>query len=302
MNILITGATGVIGSHLVEACIAQGHVVHYLTTRKNKIVSKSNYKGFYWNPETGELDTEALKGVSAIIHLAGATISKRWTNAYKKSILDSRIETANLLYSALKKNKHTINHFISASGVGIYPPSLTKLYTEEDKDLDDSFLGEVVQTWEEAAHQFSPLGIKVTIVRTGLVLAKEGGALPAIAAPVSKSVGAPLGSGNQWQSWIHIDDMVKVYLAILENGWDGTFNAVAPNPVTNIKLTKLIAKTLEKPLWLPKVPSFVLKLLLGEMSVLVLKGQLVSSKKLEEAGFRFQYFNLESALDDLLKN
>lgn len=300
MNVLVTGATGVIGSHLLKDCISRGHQVHYLSTNKDKLDSKPNCKGFYWNPETGELDSRAFNEVSCIIHLAGATISKRWTKAYKQVILDSRVITANLLYTYLENNEHNVTHFISASGVGVYPPSLTRLYSEEDSEVDDSFLGEVVQAWERAANQFKQLGIKVTKVRTGLVLAKEGGALPAIAAPVRKGVGAPLGSGNQWQSWIHIDDMIKVYMSILENGWEGKYNAVAPNPVTNKRLTRLIAKTLGKPLWLPNVPSFFLKLLLGEMSMLVLQGQLVSSKKLEEAGFSFQFFNLQSALDDLL--
>lgn len=300
MNVLVTGATGVIGSHLLKDCISRGHQVHYLSTNKDKLDSKPNCKGFYWNPETGELDSRAFNEVSCIIHLAGATISKRWTKAYKQVILDSRVITANLLYTYLENNEHNVTHFISASGVGVYPPSLTRLYSEEDSEVDDSFLGEVVQAWERAANQFKQLGIKVTKVRTGLVLAKEGGALPAIAAPVRKGVGAPLGSGNQWQSWIHIDDMIKVYMSILENGWEGKYNAVAPNPVTNKRLTRLIAKTLGKPLWLPNVPSFFLKLLLGEMSMLVLQGQLVSSKKLEEAGFSFHFFNLQSALDDLL--
>ena len=300
MNVLVTGATGVIGSHLLKDCISRGHQVHYLSTNKDKLDSKPNCKGFYWNPETGELDSRAFNEVSCIIHLAGATISKRWTKAYKQVILDSRVITANLLYTYLENNEHSVTHFISASGVGVYPPSLTRLYSEEDSEVDDSFLGEVVQAWERAANQFKQLGIKVTKVRTGLVLAKEGGALPAIAAPVRKGVGAPLGSGNQWQSWIHIDDMIKVYMSILENGWEGKYNAVAPNPVTNKRLTRLIAKTLGKPLWLPNVPSFFLKLLLGEMSMLVLQGQLVSSKKLEEAGFSFHFFNLQSALDDLL--
>jgi uncharacterized protein (TIGR01777 family) len=302
MNILITGATGTIGSHLADKCMAQGHCVHYLTTSRSKIKSLDNYKGFYWNPDTGELDTEALKDVTAIIHLAGASISKRWTTSYKKTILDSRIKTADLLYTALKNQTHKVRHFISASGVGIYPPSLTKLYSEEDETTDDSFLGEVVKSWEAAADQFGGLGIKITKLRTGLVLAKEGGALPAIAAPVRKGFGAPLASGKQWQSWIHIEDMTSIYLIILEKGWEGIYNAVAPNPVTNRRLTKLIANTLEKPLWLPNVPSFVLKLVLGEMSTLIINGQLVSSKKLEKAGFTFKFFNLESALEDLLKN
>ncbi|MBT8261873.1 MAG: TIGR01777 family oxidoreductase [Bacteroidia bacterium] len=302
MNILITGATGVIGTHLVKACLSKGHRIHFLTTRKEKIESKTNYKGFYWNPDTGEVDNQAFKDVTVIIHLAGASISKRWTKSYKKVILDSRIKTAKLLFTAMQNNEHSVTHFVSASGVSIYPPSFTKFYTEEDNEVDNSFLGEVVKAWEDAANQFKQLGIKVTKVRTGLVLATEGGALPAIAAPVRKGVGAPLGSGNQWQSWIHIDDMTNIYLNIIENGWGGTINAVSPNPATNKRLTKLIAKTLKKPLWLPNVPAFVLKLLLGEMSMLVLQGQLVSSKRLEEAGFSFRFFNLESALDDLLKD
>ena len=302
MNILITGATGIIGSHLVKACISKGYRVHYLTTRRDKLESKSNYKGFYWNPVASELDIDALIDVEVIIHLAGASISKRWTKSYKDQILDSRIKTAELLFSALQNNEHSVTHFISASGVGIYPPSHTRLYTEEDNEVDDSFLGKVVQAWEGAADQFGQLGIKVAKVRTGLVLAKEGGALPAIAAPVRKGVGAPLGSGDQWQSWIHIDDMIEVYLNIIKNGWTGIYNAVAPNPATNKRLTKLIANTLEKPLWLPNVPAFVLKLLLGEMSMLVLQGQMVSSKKLEDSGFGFHYFNLQRALDDLLED
>jgi len=300
MQILITGATGLIGSKLVEACLEQGYTVHFLTTRKSKIETRSKYKGFYWNPESGEIDTNAIKNVTAIVHLAGASISQRWTNKNKKIILESRTQSAELLFDTLRQHPHDIEHFISASGIGIYPSSFTKLYTEENTEVDDSFLGEVVVAWEAAADQFKLLGIDVAKVRTGLVLDRNNGALPLIKAPVSKGVGAALGSGRQWQSWIHIDDIVEAYLSILRHQWEGIFNAVAPNPVTNKKLTKQIAQVLNKRLWLPNVPDFILKILFGEMSMLVLKGQLVSSKKLEENGFKFQYFNIESALENLL--
>lgn len=300
MHILITGATGLIGSKLVEACLVEGYTVHYLTTRKSKIKTLSNCKGFYWNPESGEIDAAAIKNVTAIVHLAGASISKRWTKQNKKIIVESRTQSATLLFDTLRQHSHDVERYISASGIGIYPSSFTKLYTEENTDVDDSFLGEVVVAWEAAADKFKLLGIDVTKVRTGLVLGRNGGALPLLKAPISKGFGAVLGSGRQWQSWIHIDDMVEVYLSILKHEWEGIFNAVAPNPVTNKKLTKQIAVVLNKRLWLPSVPEFVLKIILGEMSTLVLQGQLVSSKKLEENGFTFQYFNIESALQDLL--
>lgn len=300
MKLLITGATGLIGSKLSDACIEQGHTVHYLTTTKAKVEHKPNYIGFYWNPETQEIDTACLDGVEVIVHLAGASIAKKWTKRYRKVILDSRIKTAGLLFDTLSKQSHSVERFISASGIGIYPPSLTKLYSEEDRVVADSFLGEVVVAWEAAADRFKLLGIDVTKVRTGLVLSNEGGALPSIVAPIKNNVGAALGSGKQWQSWIHIEDMMMVYLYILKHEWEGIFNAVAPGPVTNKNLTKQIALALDKLLWLPNVPGFVLKMILGEMATLIIDGQLVSSKKLEDHGFIFRYYNLKAALEDLL--
>ncbi|MCW8982052.1 TIGR01777 family oxidoreductase [Altibacter sp.] len=300
MKILITGATGLIGSRLSEKCIEQGMTVHYLTTSKDKLENKERYIGFYWDPENNEIDTKAFQGVSAIINLVGGTVSKRWTKSYKKVIMESRTQTANLIFETLQQIPHDIKHFISASGVSIYPNSKTKLYTEESKEVDDTFLAEVVVAWEAAADQFKSLGMEVTKVRTGVVLSAEDGALPKIAAPVKYWLGAPLGSGNQWQSWIHIDDIVGIYYHILTNELEGVFNAVAPNPVTNKKLTKQIASKLQKPLWLPNVPGFIIRTMLGEMAVIVLKGQLVSSRKIEEHRYIFQYYNLENAIDDLL--
>lgn len=300
MKILITGATGLIGSKLAKDCIDDGITVHYLTTSKEKIQNEPTYKGFYWNPSEGVIDDKCFVGVTAIINLVGATISKRWTKAYKKEILESRTQTANLLYEALLDNGHDVKHFISASGVSIYPNSKTKLYTEENQEVDDTFLAEVVVAWEAAADQFKNLGMDVTKVRTGVVLAKEDGAFPKLVEPIRANIGAPLGSGKQWQSWIHIDDISGIYLYVLKNSIEGTINAVAPTPVTNKKMTQEIAKILDKTLWLPKVPGFILKIALGEMAVLVLEGQLVSSRKIEKLGYIFRHANVESALRDLL--
>ncbi|MCF4102077.1 TIGR01777 family oxidoreductase [Gillisia sp. M10.2A] len=300
MRVLITGATGLVGSHIVKECQEKGIAVNYLTTSKDKIVSEHNYKGFYWNPDSQEIDVSCFEEVDAIINLAGATISKRWTSSYKKEIIDSRVDSAALLFNTLKTSNFNITRFVSASAIGIYPSSLEKLYFEEDTPSDDSFLQEVVIKWEKAANQFEALGIEVAKIRIGLVLAEEGGALEKMKEPVSYSVGAGLGSGKQWQSWIHINDLAKMFLYLIENDLSGVYNGVAPSPVTNNELIKEIAKQLNKPLWMPNVPKLVLKAGLGEMSTIVLSSQLVSSNKIENAGFEFQYRNLTKSLQDLL--
>jgi len=300
MKVLITGATGLIGRELVVKCMDEGIYVNYFTTRKEMINDKVNSKGFYWNPEIGEIDIDAFNGVTAIIHLAGATISKRWTEKYKSEILNSRTRSANLIFNSLKKIEHSITHFISSSGVGIYPNSENVLYTEENDEIDTSFLGRIVKEWEEAADKFSELGIGVTKVRTGMVLSQKGGALPKLTMIIKTGLGASIGSGCQWQSWIHIEDVTNIYLFILKNKLEGIYNAVAPNPITNKKLTKEIARCYGAPLWLPNIPEIILKTFLGEMSILVTDGQLVSSTKIESSGYVFKFPNIETATKDLI--
>jgi uncharacterized protein (TIGR01777 family) len=300
MRVLITGATGLVGSNLADKCIEKGIEVNYLTTSKEKIEKKPNYKGFYWDPTTKDIDDKCLNEVDVIIHLAGANIAKRWTSSYKEEIIDSRVETAKLLFNSLKSSKRTISQFISASAIGIYPSSLQKLYTEDESNTDESFLGEVVEKWEAAADIFKDLNIKVTKVRTGLVLAKNGGALQKMKEPADFNLGAAFGSGKQWQSWIHIEDLSNLYMHILENNLEGVYNGVAPNPVTNTELMDGIAKQLDKNVWLPNVPAIALKVALGDMSTVVLSSQLVSSDKIENTGFTFKYKNLTKALEDLL--
>ncbi|SHF48332.1 hypothetical protein SAMN05444483_101282 [Salegentibacter echinorum] len=302
MRVLITGATGLIGSKISNACREKGIDVHYLTTSKDKIENHPDYKGFYWNPSEGEIDEKAIEGVNIIINLVGASIAERWTDEQKKKIIKSRTETANLLYKCLQENKNEVQHLVSASAIGVYPSSLEKLYTEKDQGVDDSFVGEVVVKWEEAVDNFKDLGIEVAKIRIGLVLAKNGGMLQKLKEPVNFSVGSPLGSGKQWQSWIHIEDIKGIFMYAVENKLTGVYNAVAPNPVTNKEMVNFLASQMGKPVWLPNVPKVALKLVLGDMSRLVLSSQLVSNDKIEEAGYHFQYLNLSKALEDLIDN
>ena len=300
MKILITGATGLIGSELVSLLLQNGISIHYLARNKKEIKDEANYHGFLWNPEQGKIDENCLLGVDAIIHLAGAPISMRWTNKNKQEIIESRILSTNLLYRILKSHPHQVKQLVSASAIGIYPDSLEKLYTEDDKSVDNSFLGQVVLKWEQAADQFKRLDIKVCKIRTGLVLAKKGGMLKELLKPIKLGAGSAYGSGKQWQSWIHIDDLTHLYYLALKNNWEGVYNATAPNPVDNEELTKTIAKVLEKPYFMPNIPEFVLKLMLGEMHILLIASQNVSSQKAQDNGFPFAYRTLEKALKNLL--
>lgn len=299
MRVLITGATGLIGSKLSSLCREKGIKVNYLTTSKSKIKKEDDYRGFYWDPENGQIEEGCLDEVNTIVHLAGASIAEPWSNAYKRKIIKSRTDTAALLFQTLKNNSNQVGNFISASAIGVYPSSLEKLYFEEDKVVADNFVGEVVNKWEAAADQFQKLGIDVAKIRVGLVLAKNGGMLEKIKKPISLNMGAALGSGKQWQSWIHINDLAGIFLFAIENELTGVYNAVAPNPVTNKELTRELAKQMGKSVWLPNVPKIALKALLGEMSQIVLSSQLVSCKKIEESGYNFEFTNLSRALKDL---
>ena len=301
MTVLITGATGLVGQELVNLLLQNGHNVHYLSTSKSKLVTNTNYKGFYWNPKNAEIDTNALTDVEVIIHLAGANVAKKWTTAYKEEIIESRVLSTQLLYKTLQKNSHQVKQIISASAVGIYPDSLTDIYHETDLDIDVSFLGNVVKQWENEVSQFEKLEIIVSKIRIGIVLAKNGGALQEMAKPIKYGVGAAFGSGEQYQSWIHVQDLVAIFQFVMENRLPGIYNGVAPYPVTNSELTKAIAKTLGKPLFLPNIPKFVMKLILGEMHQILFSSQHVSCRKLLDENFQFKFASLDKALNDLLK-
>lgn len=301
MTVLITGATGLVGHELVNLLLQNGFTIHYLSTSKSKLVSQNNYKGFYWNPKTAEIDTNALTDVEVIVHLAGASVAKKWTTSYKEEIIESRVLSTRLLYKTLQKNSHQVKQIVSASAIGIYPNDLNYIYHETDSQVDDSFLGDVVQQWEEEVNQFEKLNIKVAKIRIGIVLAREGGALLEMAKPIKIGVGAAFGTGEQYQSWIHIQDLVAIFQFVIQNQLSGIYNGVAPYPVTNSELTKAIAKTLGKPLFLPNIPQFVMKLILGEMHQILFSSQHVSCRKLLDENFQFKFASLDKALNDLLK-
>ena len=300
MTVLITGATGLIGQEIVKQCHAAGINVHYLTTSKSKLSTASNYKGFYWNPNNNEIDHQCFVGVTSIINMVGASISKRWTDSYKKEILNSRTKTAQLLQDTIKTHNYKIDQVVSASAIGIYPSSLVKYYEEIETEISDSFLGKVVDQWESAVDGFKPLGCKVAKIRIGLVLAKDGGALPEITKPIKFGAGAAFGNGKQWQSWIHVKDLAALFVFAIQHNFEGIYNGVAPNPVSNKELTKAAARVLKRPLILPNIPKFAMKLILGDMHILLFESQRVCSKKIEHEGFDFKFVNLKPALEDLL--
>ena len=300
MDILITGATGLVGTYLVRLLQSRGHRIAFLTTDPAKTGSIPGAQGFLWNPAKGTIDVAALKSAEVIVHLAGASIGKRWTREYKNEIIKSRVASAALIFQSLSLAPHKVRHFVSASGIGIYPNSITKRYSEDFKGPAHGFTAEVVRQWEQAADAFALINVGVAKVRTGLVLSQSGGALEPMARPVKLGLGAAMGSGKQVISWVHVEDLASLYAFVIEHRLEGTYNAVSPEPVSNSVLTREIAGALNKPLWLPNVPAALLKMALGEMSSLLLEGQFVESEKITSHGFEFKYPAIRPALDNLL--
>lgn len=294
-KILITGASGLIGQKLVQFYHQLGVTVYVLTRNKNSKAQGS----FYWNPATQEIDTKCFDGVGIIIHLAGAGIAdKRWTHSYKQIILNSRVQSTKLLLNALKQTKHEVKHLVSTSAIGYYSQNSPNLI-DEDSEAGNSFLANVCREWEQQAMSFSELGIPVAIVRVGLVLSRSGGMLKSIEMPTKLGVAAPFGKGNQMQSWIHIDDLVRLYAHICQFQLTGIYNGVAPEPVNNKEMLQQITKALHRPFFMPGIPKWCMQLLVGEMADLLYANQAVSSKKIAQKGFQFQYPNLHAALLNL---
>lgn len=300
MKVLITGATGLVGRRLVKHLLANDYAINFLTTKASKLSSLPNCKGFLWNINNKQIDPNCFKEVVVIIHLAGSSIGKRWSNAYQKEIIDSRVLSANLIFETLKQIENTVEHYISASAIGIYQHSYTTIHNEESCDIGTNFLAKVVSEWEQSANNFSHLGIKVTKLRTGLVLDQELGALPKMVNPIKYGFGAALANGKQKMSWIHIADLVSVYEFVIKNEVVAVINAVAPDVVTNTYFTKSIGSVLHKNIWLPNVPTFMLYLFLGKMSILLTESQNVVPDILCKKSFVFRFPTLKSALKDLL--
>ncbi|MBB2146764.1 TIGR01777 family protein [Pedobacter sp. LMG 31464] len=298
-NILITGASGLIGRQLIPALQAKGHTISVLSRKE---ISIKDAKVFLWDIYNQTIDASALKGIDTIINLAGEGIAdKKWTDKRKQEIIDSRVMSAQLLYKTIQETKAPVTTFISASAVGFYGDRGDEVLTEKS-DSGTDFLSYCCVLWENATNQGVDLGIRVVKIRIGLILSKEGGALQAMEKPIKLFVGAPLGNGKQWMPWIHLDDIVKIFTkAVEDTKMVGAYNACAPFPVTNKLFTKTIGQKLNRPIWPVHVPKFVLKTLLGEMSILPLMSSNTMVQKLLDTGYKFAYVNLDDALDSLYK-
>ena len=301
MKILITGATGLIGKKLTIDLLTKGYTVNYLTTRKSKIKSSNQINGYYWNPAKDIIDLQCFKNVDTIINLAGSNIAKRWTNSNKLEILKSRTQSLVLLRNSISKNNLKIKKIISASAIGIYPSSYDEFYLENNNLINDSFLGKVVNEWELAVNSFNDLKIEIAIVRIGLVLSKDGGILSKSLLPIKLGFGSFFGSGNQWQSWIHVQDISNIFYHILKNDLVGIFNGVSPNPITNKDFTIKLAKFLNRPLIFPNIPMWTMSLVLGEMHIIIFESQKVACDRLNKTEFNFKFDNFDQAIADLLK-
>lgn len=313
-NVLITGGTGMVGKHLTEMLLEKGYEVSILSrnrkssivSRKSSIVSRPKPTVYTWDIVTSYIDVEAIQKADYIIHLAGAGVAdKRWTAKRKKEIASSRIQSGALLVKALTEIPNKVQALICASAIGWYGPdkkNSTNGFVETDAAYPD-FLGETCMQWEESVLPIKALGKRLVHLRIGIVLSNDGGALKEFKKPLQFKTAAILGNGKQMISWIHINDVCNQFIYAMEhNHIQGIYNAVAPNPVTNKSLTFLLAQKICGAYFLPfYVPSFILKIVLGELSIEVLKSTTVSSQKIESTGFVFSYPTIDEALIELSK-
>ncbi len=298
-TVLITGASGLVGTALTELLLSQHYQVSHLGRSRT---SKKSVKSYIWDINRGFIEEGALETANIVVHLAGAGVAdKPWTKSRKQQIMQSRVQSTRLLAEKLRSTENQCETVVAASAIGIYGLDTGDDWVNEVSPAGVGFLADVVKYWEQEIAVIEQLNIKVVTLRIGVVLSENGGALPKIAKPIKMNVGAAIGSGNQYMSWIHMNDLCQIIHAAIGNSdYRGTYNAVAPNPVTNKQFTKTLAQVLSKPLWLPPVPGAVLKLGLGEMAQVVLGGNRVSAQKLISAGFEFEYPELKPALVNLI--
>lgn len=297
MKILVTGATGLIGKSLVKKLEENGHTINLLTRKKS---GKKNE--FLWNPKKNFIEDDAFIDIEAVIHLAGATIAKRWTETYKKEMHFSRVNAAQLIKKYCEKHQISLDSFISASGINYYGTyTSSEILTEDSSVKKIDYLAQLSKDWEEAAYQFSGIAKRVICLRTAMVLAKDGGSFVPLKKLTDFNLASPVGKGNQWMNWIHLDDLVALYVAAIENKTiNGSYNAVADEYVTNKDFMKILAEKSKKHFLPIPIPSFIIKLALGEMSTIVLEGSRTSNEKIKNTGFTFKYPLISSALENLL--
>ena len=302
-TILITGGTGLLGTAMTGFLTANGYEVIILTRSLNGKSSSANISYAAWNVEDNYIDVAALQKADHIIHLAGAGVmDKKWSADYKKEILESRTESSRLISDTLKKIDHKVQTIVSASAIGWYGEDKlkNKAFTEDDPS-DPNFLGETCKLWETSITEAGNSGVRVCKIRIGILLSNRGGALVEFLKPLKFGTAAILGSGRQYISWIHIDDVCRIFLHAIENNtMSGSYNAVAPSPVTNASFIVQMAQIFKgKNFIIAHVPIFILKVMLGQRSTEILKSATVSCTKIKAAGFQFLYPSLEAALTRL---
>ncbi|RYG49832.1 MAG: TIGR01777 family protein [Chitinophagaceae bacterium] len=301
MKVTITGGTGLVGKALTKALTDKGYKVCILTRNPSDHQSSQSIQYAQWNINNGTIDTQAIQSADHIIHLAGAGVAdKRWTSKYKEKILRSRVGGSKLLSDAIQKYATNLKSIVCASATGWYGADKGgEPFAETDGAAGD-FLGEVCRQWEES---MQPGPYPVAHIRTGIVLSNNGGAYPKLTGPVHFGIAPILGNGKQVISWIHISDLVRIYISAMETRWSGSFNAVAPTPVTNRYLIRESAKKMRGNFYIPVyVPAFILKIVIGGGAEEVLKSCTVSCEKVKGEGFTFQYPTLHSCLENLTKS
>ena len=302
-SILITGGTGLIGSKLLDSIDKSVYNVYVLTRKKSYKENGVNY--INWDPENSVLDISQIKNLYSVINLAGESIDgSRWTSNYKRKILDSRVNSTRLLFNKVKEMKELPKSFISASATGFYEVNTDNPQVETDLP-GNNFLSDVVQQWEKEILKFKSLGLRTTTFRIGLVLSKDGGVLKRLYPIFKFFLGVPIGSGNQMISWIHESDMIGlINMAIESNKLEGIYNAVAPEIITNTEFTKSLLKSLNRFSYpsIIKAPSFIVRILFGEQSDLVLNGLNISSEKIMQSNYKFKFTKLSSALNAIYRD
>ncbi len=294
--VLITGGRGLVGRYLIDELVGRGYAVHVLT-RSDDVTDTAYVRYFKWDVVRGQLDASCLEGVRYIIHLAGENIGALpWSKRRKQALAGSRIDSIALLYRQMDIKPNDIQVVISASATGYYGDRGDELLTE-DQRADDGFLGKTCVDWEKAVHEGRKLGLRTACLRSGVVLAADGGVYGRIRNPVRAGLGAVFGNGHQYLPWIHVDDAVRAYIHAIENtAVSGAYNLVAPEQVTNAGFTKEIASFFGKSVWLPPIPAFILKTVMGQMSELLLHSTRASAEKIQQSGFEFQYPTLGMAI------
>ncbi len=298
-KVLIAGGSGFIGNKLGKLLLDKGYQVAILTRNKHK---ESIFEEFTWNINSKHIQSDALKNVDYVINLAGTNIAEgRWTKKRRQDILDSRIKSTELLFEHTQKLQIKPKAFIAASAVGYYGNADNDKTYDEQEMAGVDFLAKVCQKWEEASLKFQKAKIRTVILRTGVVLDKQGGAFPKMVQSLKFGFISSIGSGKQYIPWIHLNDLLNIYLNAIEHeNIIGIYNAVAPHQITQNDFAQEI-KTVSQKIKFPNLPAFVLKILYGEMSSILLKGNKISAKKILETGFSFKYNHISAALKELLR-